>query len=73
MVAPMQETILQQIERRALDVRVGMAELCQATNTAISTISRWRAGAKPRMKTVRKLERHLADLEAAKPDIGAAA
>lgn len=55
---------LNKIERRALNVPIDMTELCAKAEVAGSTISRWRAGARPRAKTLIKIYRALDALEA---------
>lgn len=60
----MTDEILKQIDTRAMAIPIDMQDLCAKAEVAGSTISRWRAGARPRAKTLIKIYRALDDLEA---------
>lgn len=51
------------IERRAFEARVPIYKLCQQAGVAPSTVSRWKAGVKPGVTTIGKLERELDKIE----------
>lgn len=59
----MTDEILKQLDNRAMAIPVDMQDLCAVAQVAGSTISRWRAGAKPRAKTLRKIYGALDKLE----------
>jgi len=52
------------IERRAFDARIPLYKLCKQAGVAPSTVTRWRAGMKPGVTTIGKLERELDRIEA---------
>lgn len=54
---------LADIERRAFEARVPIYKLCQQADVAPSTVSRWKAGVKPGVTTIGKLERRLDAIE----------
>ena len=60
----MTNEILNKIEVRALNIPIDMTALCQMAGLAGSTISRWRAGTKPRAQSLNKLYRALDAMEA---------
>lgn len=60
----MTDEILKQIDIRAMSIPIDTQDLCAKAEVAGSTISRWRAGARPRAKTLIKIYRALDALEA---------
>jgi len=60
----MTNEIIAKYEARALDNSMSLAEVAATVKIAESTISRWRAGQKPRGSTLRKLDSALAAIEA---------
>ena len=59
----MTDEIMQNIERRALDARVSITDLCGRSGVSPATFTRWRAGRKPWVRTIVKLETALDAIE----------
>lgn len=59
----MTDHILENYQRRALDARITITDLCKAAGVAGSTITRWRAGMTPRPATLVKIDNALAVIE----------
>lgn len=62
----MTNDILNKYEALALDNSLSLIELARNAGVAASTISRWRAGQKPRGETLRKLDRAVVAAKAEK-------
>ena len=62
--ARMADDILTQIKRRATNARVSLTELSRIAGVSPATFTRWNNGSSPWMRTIRKIEYALEDLEA---------
>ena len=60
----MRDSLMQDVERRAIDARVGLHRLCIEAGVSATIATRWmRRTHTPTLPTIGKLERKLAELE----------
>jgi transcriptional regulator with XRE-family HTH domain len=60
----MTNEIISEYERRALNARITITDLCARAGVAGSTFSRWRKGNRPWPQTLQKIDNALDEIEA---------